>query len=267
MKVFISADIEGVAGITSWDEARKSNPGAYHPFQRQMSAEVVAACEAAQAAGASRIVVKDAHGGANNLVASELPRGVRLIRGWSGHPYGMVQGLERDFDAALFVGYHARAGSGGNPLAHTMSSRKLHEVRINGTPASEFLIHAYAAALSDVPVVFVSGDRTLCQEVEAFNPATRTFATKWGEGPSQESLHPADAVEGIREGVGEALRGDLAAARIRPPDHTRLEVTYKEHAHAYVAAQYPGTKQLDPHTVCLESDSYFEILRALIFIV
>ena len=84
MKVFISADIEGVAGITSWEEARKSNPGAYHPFQRQMNAEVAAACEAAQAAGATEVVIKDAHAGANNLVASELPRGVRLIPLFSG---------------------------------------------------------------------------------------------------------------------------------------------------------------------------------------
>jgi D-amino peptidase len=192
---------------------------------------------------------------------------VRLIRGWSGHPYGMVQGLDREFDAAVFVGYHARAGAGGNPLAHTMSSMKVHEIRLNGVPASEYLIHAYAAALSDVPVAFVSGDRTLCDEVEAFNPATRTFATKWGEGPSQESLHPADAALGIRESVAEALRGDLERARVQAPDHTRLEVTFKAHTLAYAASQYPGAKQLDPHTVCIESDSYFEILRALIFIV
>jgi D-amino peptidase len=267
VKVFISADIEGVAGITSWEEARKSSPGAYHPFQRQMNAEVAAACEGASAAGATEIVIKDAHAGANNLVASDMPRGVRLIRGWSGHPYGMVQGLDRGFDAALFVGYHARAGAGGNPLAHTMSSMKVHEIRLNGTPASEYRIHAGAAALSDVPVVFVSGDRTLCEEVEAFNPATRTFATKWGEGPSQESVHPADAADGIREGVAEALRGDLDAARIQAPGQTRLEITFKAHTHAYLASQYPGAKQLDPHTVCLESESYFEILRALIFIV
>ena len=266
MKVFVSADIEGVAGITSWDEARKSNPG-YHPFQRQMNAEVRAACEGAQAAGAVEVVIKDAHAGANNLTASELPRGVRLIRGWSGHPYGMVQGLDNAFDAAVFVGYHARAGSGGNPLAHTMSSMKVHEIRLNGVPASEYLIHTWAAALSDVPVVFVSGDRALCDEVEAFNPGTRTFATKWGEGPSQESVHPADAADAIREGVQEALGGDLARLRVSSPDHTRLEVTFKSHTLAYAASQYPGAKQLDPHTVCIEHESYFEILRALIFIV
>ena len=266
MKVFISADIEGVAGITSWEEARKSN-AVYHPFQRQMTAEVAAACEGAQAAGATEILVKDAHAGANNLTGGDLPRGVRLIRGWSGHPYGMVQGLEGDFDAAVFVGYHARAGAGGNPLAHTMSSMKVHEIRLNGTPASEYLIHAHAAALCDVPVVFVSGDRTLCEEVSAFNPATVTFATKWGEGPSQESVHPAEAVDGIRDGAREALSGDLDRARIEAPGHTRLEVTYKAHAQAYAASHYPGAKQLDPHTICIEHESYFEILRALMFVV
>lgn len=266
MKVFISADIEGVTGITSWEEARKSNAG-YSPFQRQMTAEVAAACEGAQAAGATGILVKDAHAGANNLTAADLPRGVRLIRGWSGHPYGMVQGLEDDFDAALFVGYHARAGAGGNPLAHTMSSIKVAEIRLNGEPASEYRIHVLAAALSGVPVVFVSGDRTLCEEVAAFNPATVTFATKWGEGPSQESVHPADAVDAIRDGAHRALSGDRARARIEPPGYTRLEVTYKSHTFAYAASQYPGAKQVDPHTVCIEHESYFEILRALMFVV
>ena len=164
MNVFVSADIEGVCGITAWEEARKDHPS-YGPFRRQMQAEVAAACEGALAAGATALTVKDAHGSARNLVASELPTPTQLIRGWSGHPYGMVQGLEDSHRAALFIGYHGRAGGGGNPLAHTMSSQRLAEVRINGEPASEYRIHAWACALEGVPVAFVSGDQALCEEV------------------------------------------------------------------------------------------------------
>lgn len=266
MLVYISADIEGVAGITTWEEGRKSHPD-YGEYRRQMNAEVRAACEGALAAGAQAITVKDAHATARNLIARELPAPTRLIRGWSGHPYGMVQELDESYDAAVFIGYHARAGSGGNPLAHTMSSMLVHEVRLNGAPASEYLIHAWAASLVDVPVAFVSGDRTLCEEIAGTQPATRTFATKWGEGPSQHSLHPDEAVTSIRDGVKAALEGDLAAARLSLPARFELEIVYKSHTHAYSRSFYPGAKQSDAHTVRLEADDYFEVLRALMFLV
>jgi D-amino peptidase len=267
MKVYVSADIEGVAGITAWEEARKSSPD-YGEFRRQMTREVAAACEGALAAGAREITVKDAHGSARNLIASELPVPTRLIRGWSGHPFGMVQELDESYAAAAFVGYHARAGAGGNPLAHTMSSARVQEIRLNGAPASEYRIHALAAATVGVPVVFVSGDRTLCEEVEATRPATRTFATKWGEGPSQHSLHPQEAIEGIRDGLRAALADvDPTAALLPVPARFELEVLYKEHAPAFARSFYPGAKASGPHGVRFESDDYFEILRALIFLV
>lgn len=265
MKVFISADIEGVAGIHTFAEARRGD-GAYPEFKRQMDAEVKAACEGALEAGATEILVKDAHGGANNLTAGSLPRPARLIRGWSGHPYGMVQGLDDSYAAALFIGYHARAGTGGNPLAHTMSSRKLMEVRLDGVAVSEYHIHALAAALERVPVVFVSGDANLIDEVKGWNPATETVATKWGEGPSQESLHPHDAVDAIRAGVERALRADRETLRIPAPGATTLELVYKWSTDAYVCGHYPGAVQTDAHTVRLELPDYFEALRALIFL-
>ena len=136
-KVYVSADIEGAAGITAWEEARKASPD-YGEFRRQMNLEVAAACEGALAAGATAITVKDAHGSARNLHAAQLPAPTQLIRGWSGHPFGMVQSLDDSYDACVFIGYHARAGAGGNPLAHTQSSLALAEVRLNGVPASEY---------------------------------------------------------------------------------------------------------------------------------
>jgi D-amino peptidase len=266
MRVFVSADIEGVAGIAAWEEAQKGH-GAYPEFRRQMQAEVRAACEGALAAGATAITVKDAHGSARNLVGAELPRPTRLVRGWSGHPMGMVQELDASYDACVFVGYHGRAGAGGNPLAHTMSSRRVALVRLDGEPASEYRIHALAAATRGVPVVFVSGDATLCEEVGRTQPATRTFATKWGEGASQQSLHPEEACDGIREGVREALAGDRSAALLPVPSRSRLEVVFRDPALAYARSFYPGAKQQDPQTVALEADDYFEVLRALIFLV
>lgn len=266
VRVYISCDIEGVAGITNWDEARKTHAD-YEEFRRQMTAEARAACEGALAAGASSITVKDAHASARNLLASELPPPTQLIRGWSGHPYLMVQGIDDSYDAAAFIGYHARAGAGGNPLAHTISGSAVHEIRINGEPCSEYRIHALAAALVGVPVVFVAGDQTLCEEVAEVQPHTRTFATKWGEGRSQTSVHPEHAIAGIRGGMQTALRGELRKALLELPPHFSVELTYKEHAQAHAKSFYPGAERVSPHVVRYEADDYFEVLRAVSFLI
>jgi D-amino peptidase len=265
MKVYISADIEGVAGITGREEGRKDHAD-YAEFRSQMTRETAAACEGALAAGAEQVTVKDAHGTGRNLIASELPAPTRLIRGWSGHPLMMVQDLDESYAAAAFIGYHSRAGAGGNPLAHTISGA-VQEIRINGSAVSEYRIHAMAAALVGVPIVFVAGDRTLCEEVAAFQPATRCFATKWGEGASQQSVHPDDAVAGIRDGVREALGADPGAARITLPSRFELEVVYRDHTRAYEKSFYPAAKPSGPHAVRLETDDYFEVMRALGFLI
>lgn len=266
MRVYISCDIEGVAGIAHWDEARK-NHADYDEFRRQMTNEARAACEGALAAGASAITVKDAHGSGRNIKAKELPSPTQLIRGWSGHPYLMLQEIDDSYDAAAFVGFHGSAGVGGNPLSHTISSRMIHVIHLNGELCSEYRIHAYVAALVGVPVVFVSGDQRLCDEVAEVQPHTRTFATKRGEGASQMSVHPDDSVNGIRDGMRLALSDDLASALVQLPDSFRLELTYKEHSDAYARSYYPGAELTAPHTLRFTSENYFELLRALLFLI
>ena len=146
MKIFISADIEGVATTTLWPETEKGSED-YRLHAQQMTMEVIAACEAASEAGASEIVVRDAHEDWNNLDIWKLPENVTLIRGWSGHPYSMVYGIDPSFDAAIFIGYHSAASSEGNPLSHTESLNPL-SVKLNGALASEFLLYSDAAALN-----------------------------------------------------------------------------------------------------------------------
>lgn len=191
MKIYISADIEGVAGITDWSEADYTHPS-YPQFREEMTREVVAACDGAMAAGATEILVKDAHHTGRNILAAQLPACARLVRGWSGHPLAMVQELDESFAAVLLIGYHARAGAESNPLAHTISL-KVAEMRINGEPVSEFRLHTFAAALLGVPVAFVSGDEGLCQDVAALNERIRTVGVSQGRGPSTISLAPATA--------------------------------------------------------------------------
>jgi len=266
MKVYISADIEGVSGTTSWDEARKSN-AVYREFQQQMTREVAAACEGALAGGASDILVKDAHGDAGNIIHAQLPRAARLIRGWSGHPFAMVQELDSTFDCALFVGYHARAGAGGNPLSHTLSSRRVHHIFLNDRPASEFYIHYLAAGLVDVPVVMLSGDEAICAEVEETDPKIHTAAVRGANGASTINLHPDIAVSRVHQKAEEAVAGRAAIRPAMVPGETVLRIVFKEQPLAFYKSQYPGAELTDPCTVEFVSDDYFEILRALIFLV
>lgn len=265
MKIYISADIEGVAGITDWSEADYTHPS-YPQFREEMTREVVAACDGAMAAGATEILVKDAHHTGRNILAAQLPACARLVRGWSGHPLAMVQELDESFAAVLLIGYHARAGAESNPLAHTISL-KVAEMRINGEPVSEFWLHTFAAALLGVPVAFVSGDEGLCQDVAALNERIRTVGVSQGRGPSTISLAPAAAQRAIRDGVAAALREDLAAKKVGLPNAFVLEIRYADPVHAYKFSFYPGARHLGGQTVRFETGDYFEVMRALRFMV
>jgi D-amino peptidase len=265
MKIYISADIEGVTGVTHWDET-ELNKADYNQFREQMTAEVAAACEGALEAGATEIWVKDAHDSARNITASKLPREVKLIRGWSGHPFIMVQELDESFQAALFLGYHSKGGVGSSPLAHTMTTM-VTRITINGKPASEFLIHTYAAAYVKVPVAFVSGDKGLCEDVNQFNAHIATVAVKEGIGNSTVSIHPDLAVSRIHETTAKALRGDLGLCQVLLPPHFSVEVMYRRAYDAYHNAFFPGAKLKDDLTVRFESDSYYEVMRFFAFTV
>ncbi len=263
MKIYISADIEGVNGVTHWDETELHKEDS-KVFREQMTAEVVAACEGALQAGAKEIWIKDAHDTGRNLIASKLPREARLIRGWTGHPLMMVQELDTGFAAVLMIGYHSRAGANTSPLAHTMTGKLAH-VTVNGRDASEFLIHAYAAASLQIPVAFVSGDKGLCDDVLQLNPHIATVAVKEGIGEATVNIHPDLAITQIREGVARALRGPLAQCQIPLPAHFAVQVTYRDHYFAHVYGFYPGATQKDATMVQFDTDSYFEVMRFLLF--
>jgi D-amino peptidase len=264
MKVYISADIEGVAGITHWDEASKTHP-TYGEFRERMTSEVVAACEGAIAAGASEILIKDAHSSGRNIIADRLPDRARIIRGWSGHPFSMVQELDESFAAVLFTGYHSKAGDEGNPLAHTMSL-KVGLITINGVAASEFMLHSYAAATKKVPAVFLSGDKGICADAKKLVPAITTVPVSEGIGPSTISLAPQLAQRLIRENVTAALRSDPAACSLTLPERFILEVKYTNPVDAYRGSWYPGVSHVGRQTLRFETADYFEVMRAIRFI-
>ncbi len=264
MKIYISADIEGITGATHWDEADKKHDD-WGDFRDQMTAEVNAACEAAIEAGATEIWIKDAHDSGRNLIPSKLPKSVKLIRGWSGHPNSMVQEIDESFDGLMMIGYHSRAGSDASPLAHTMTG-KASTIKINDTYASELLLHAYAGALVKVPLVFISGDEGICAEATKLIPQVVSIPVMKGIGNSTISIHPDLAIEKIEKGVNLALKNDLSMCQIELPESFSVAILYKAHSDAYRASFYPGVKQIDSHRIKFETTEYFEVQRMLAFI-
>lgn len=265
MKVFISSDIEGTAGIANFEECGEGvKSPLFEYFKQRMTGEVAAACEGAQAAGATDILVRDAHDTARNILHTGLPRGVRLARGWTEAPLCMLGGAE-GFDAVMMTGYHAPSKSPANPLSHTMTTT-LEQILINGELASEFLLGAYTAGYLGIPVIFLSGDAGICEIAKSLLPGITTVATGEGEGDSMTGLHPLDAEEAIRAKAKSALSGDFSGCAVALPERFEVRVTYRDHPKARRNSFYPGAKVLDSRTIAFEAEDYFEVLRFFHFV-
>ncbi len=263
MKIFISADIEGVTGVNSWSETELSS-SEHKVFAEQMTEEVVAACEGAVAMGAKEIFIKDAHGSARNIDMRKLPKCARLSRGWTYCPDCMVAGLDESFDAAIFIGYHSAAGYNGNQLAHTMSL-KVNYIKINGQIASEYVLNSYIASGYGVPVVFLSGDKMLCERAKDLNSSIETVAVNEGVGGATISINPELSCELIKEGVKKSLK-HISSCKLKIPEKFDVEVNYKEHKDAKRTSYYPGVTQISTHTVIFTAKSINELKTALMFI-
>ncbi|MFT3983448.1 MAG: M55 family metallopeptidase [Lachnospiraceae bacterium] len=264
MKLFISADIEGTTGICSWRETNSSNRD-YDAMAVQMTKEVGAVCEGANESGVSQILVKDAHDTAMNIHAELLPENVQLIRGWTRDPFGMMAGLDAGFDAVAMTGYHAAAGTSGNPLAHTWDV-DIELITLNGSIFSEFQMNAYIAAYYRVPVIFISGDRMICDTAKKLIPHITAAAVSEGIGNASKSIHPKRALSLLKAGILQAFEGDRHACIPELPAHFQVEVHFRDHFRAYKSSFYPGARQSGMKSVVFEADDYMEILRFFLFV-
>ncbi len=265
MKLFISADIEGTAGITCWDETEYDHPR-YGYFAEQMTKEVSAVCAAASNLGWD-ILVKDAHDSARNILPDKLHSSATLVRGWARDINCMMSGIDTDkFDAVAFTGYHSAAMSEGNSLSHTMTT-SVYSVKINGKYASEFMINSYTAAMYGIPVVFLSGDAALCESAKELIPGITTVASKRGFGSACISEHPDKVCSEISRRTREALSSDFkTACTLALPEHFSVEISYNDVNNCTRYACYPGVVRLDGKTLLFEHDSYKEVLRMMHFI-
>jgi len=265
MKIFISADIEGIATTTVWNETNSSH-GSYPAHAKQMTNEVLACIQGAKNAGATEITVKDAHGTGLNIDPILMPSGVTLLRGYSGHPYNMVEGINKTYDAAMFIGYHSSAGKNGNPMSHIISGR-CNYIKINGVIASEFLVFSYACALEAVPTVFLSGDRMLCDDFKDLHPKLITCDTKDGIGAMTINYSPDDVLKNIKLLSEKSLAQDLSDTLVKLPSHFDVEFYYKDHSYAEKASYFPGVTKKSDCIVTYQSECFYEVLRTILWIV
>jgi len=263
MRVYISVDMEGVAGVVHEDQTDPVDPRhaeEYNRFRRLMTAEANAAIEGALAAGADHVLVNDSHWLMMNLLAEELHQAAELL---SGGPkaHSMMEGIDLGFDAALCVGYHARAGVGHAIIDHTYTDR-VHEARLNGRPVGELAINAALAGTFDVPVALVSGDQALAAEArELLGPAVETVIVKHAVGRyAARSVSPSTACRLIREATTAALGRAHAPLRLAAP--IRLEVDFARTQMADMAELVPGSVRTAGRTVEFVHQDYREVFRA-----
>lgn len=264
MRVFLSADIEGVAGVA---HLPTTGPGRfdYEAGRRWMTQEVVAACEGAQRAGATQIVVTDGHGSAHNIHADQLPECARLVRSWP-RPLVQMQGIEDGpYDAVVFVGHHASAVSMDGVLAHTFVLA-FRDVRLNGVSQSETTLNALLAAHHGVPCVFTSGDDAYIAHCRERLPGIETVVTKKACGFSAaDTLTPAVAQRLIREGVERALRRQPRPLPLALPAHFDLEIDFNWRSQPEMWSWLPGCERRGPHTVGWRMQSMPEVMRLIAF--
>src|SRR5579875_1525859 len=229
MKVHISVDMEGIAGVATGAD---TTPGAPHyGYCRElMTAECNAAIEGCYAGGASEVIVNDSHDGMLNLIQRQLDRRARVIRG-SRKPLGMMQGIDEATAATMFIGYHARTGNDG-VLNHTMRGQDVQGVFLNGEPAGELRLNAALAGWHGIPVALITGDDVLCEE-------------------------------GIREAARRAVESiaDLAPYRIETP--ATLRVLWNSTSITALCESVPGVRRVGPREVEYTSSDYPELYRLL----
>jgi len=265
MRIYISADLEGVSGVVATDHTSTEGSD-YGRARRLMTAEVDAAARAALDAGAEEVVVNDGHGGMRNLLIEELSPEVRLMTG-TPKILGQMEGIDcsEGFDGCIFIGYHARAGTHG-VLNHTISGAVVSRVRLNGRELGETGLNAALAGKFSVPLVLVSGDSNVCEQAREIVPEVVTVAVKEAAGRYAALCQsPVRARSLIASGVTEALekmqRGEIRPYEVKGPVEVVLATV--DTAMADLAELLPGSRRVDELSVAYEGKDACEAYRAL----
>jgi D-amino peptidase len=256
LKVFISVDMEGLAGVVAGADVSPSGTDYAH-FRAIMAAETNAAIEGAFRAGATDVLVRDSHGDKRNLLPADIDPRARLLRGQATGPKNMMEGVDSTFDAVVFIGYHARAGTPRAILEHT-STGNVVDFAINGVSLPEAGYNALTAGLYGVPVVFIAGDRAVVDQVRTLlGPIGAVAVKEEVGGDASLGMSPRQAQEEIRRGVEQAIR-DRARARpykLAPPYTMVLKVKQERPLH-------PGVRKTGDGEFTFASPDLLAVLAA-----
>lgn len=242
MKILIAADMEGITGVTNWDQTDPQH-SEYARFCKLMTGDVNAAVQGAFEAGADEVVVTDGHADGYNILIEELDPRARLNSGNSA-PYSMIQGIDENVQGVMFVGYHARAGSMHAVLDHTWSGA-VTNLWLNDTLVGEYGLNAALSGYYNVPVIMISGDQTAClQAMELLGPIEVATVKRASGRMSADCLPPVLSKEKICEAAARAVQrlqeGD-APAPYRVSEPVRVAVEFINSSRAENASVFPGS--------------------------
>jgi D-amino peptidase len=265
-KVYISVDMEGVAGISHGKPTSRGDD-LYPQAVELMNGETNAAIEGAYAGGATEVTVNDSHGGMFNLTPEKLDPRARLVQGRK--PYSMVEAAaDSSFDVALFVGYHARAGHPRGTLAHTQTGM-LTLLTINDRTITEAALNGLYLGALGVPVGMISGDDALAEELADWFPWAELVVVKRGVSwQAADSLHPSRARDLIRSAartvVERAAGGDPALVPLTIDGPKRMQLEFRHAGQADFAATIPGFERVGDRGVAYESEDVITLYRAFV---
>lgn len=250
--------MEGVSGITTPEDVTKGEPE-YRRGQELFHSDVNAVIEGAVSAGATEVLVNDAHSTMRNLDRTQLDERAQLIRG-NTKPRSMMQGLSAEYDSVLFVGYHSKAGTPDGVLNHTFFGWKLVRLRVNDREVGELGWNAGLAGALDVPVVLVTGDNTTADEARAeLGDEVETVEVKRGIDRFTARCRPVQKTRAeLRERAEHAISRASNDVGTGPEIDTpiRIEADWATTNQAARAAAVPSIKRTDGRTTRVESDNY-----------
>ena len=265
MKLYISSDMEGIAGVCAWEQVDARTP---HPefaiYRRYYTREVDAAIGGARAGGAGEVLVNDAHGPMRSLLFDELPADVRVIFG-NRKPFSMVQDADATFDGAFFVGYHGGAGEADAALSHTYTPSVIYDVRVNGVRCSEAVFNAALVGHFGIPLLLVTGDRTTVEGVRKLMPWVHGVAVKESIGNfAAASMSPAAARRAIRQAAQAAVSSVAQAQPYRFAPPIELEVELVKTEQADLVETIPGFQRTGGRRVRFVHEDYPTVFKAFV---
>lgn len=265
LKIYISADMEGVAGVVT-DEQLGPEGFEYQRFRQFMTDEVNAAINGAIEAGATEILVSDSHGNGQNLLIDKIAPEVPVIRSWP-RPLGMMEGIDETFDGAIFIGYHSSTTNTAGVRAHTMSSANLTAVKLNGIAMPEGGINAAIAGQFGVPIIMVSGDDATIEEVSGIVGDMEKAVVKEAISfHSAKTLNPEAAANLIYQRAEAAVRriGEFKPYRLQGP--YTLDISFKHYQPAQLLEYLPICERVDSHTIRFVGKDMVEVSKFLSFV-